>query len=338
MAVTSLPAGPPLEDPGYPVGHRSTTIVDVARADRALPLDCWYPAAPNGEEASNYELLPGIGFTAAGHRDAPAAPGAHPLLIWSHGRSGTRSSYVMLCEGLAARGYVVVAADHPGDTLLDWLSGTAVDDDTNEAQRVEDVRFVLDTTLEGGIEFAGELDRARIAVAGHSYGAWTAYAFAGADPVDTRIGAVAGLQPFTRSLRRRVIAQIAVPALLMAGAQDETTPPAIDADRAFGAMRDALRIDVEAAGHQACSDVGLYLELAPRVEGVPDLVNEFVQSMAHQITGRAGDPWRPTVGLHLRTLGAFLDDALDRNRDTARSDLEAVGQVPGVSTRRNDQI
>ena len=67
---------------------------------------------------------------------------------------------------------------------------------------------------------------------------------------------------------------------------------------------------IENAGHQACSDVGLYLELAPQVEGLPDLVADFLRSLADQVTGRAGDPWRPTVGLHLRILGAWLDELL----------------------------
>ena len=71
---------------------------------------------------------------------------------------------------------------------------------------------------------------------------------------------------------------------------------------------DARRFDLAAAGHQACSDVGLYLELESQVDGVPDIVAAFLASMADQVTGHAGDPWRPTVGLHLRILGAWLDD------------------------------
>ena len=34
--------------------------------------------------------------------------------------------------------------------------------------------------------------------------------------------------------------------------------------------------------------------------------------MAADVTGTPGDPWRPTVGLHLRTLGDWLDEVLDR--------------------------
>ena len=336
--ITPLSAGLPLEPPVHAVGRTSTTLIDSARDDRTLLVDCWYPAVDNAGNRSVYELLPGVGFTATAVVDAPAAAGSHPLVVWSHGRSGTRTSYVMLCEGLAARGYVVVSADHPGDTLFDWMTGSAVDDETNEQQRVQDVRHLLDVTLAGGAGFTSalEFDESRIAVAGHSYGAWTAYAFAGADPVDARVGAVAGLQPFMRSLPKRVLGRISAPALIIAGAKDQTTPSALDADRGFAALvnTDALRVDVEHAGHQACSDVGLYLEVAPHVENVPEIVTEFVSSMADQVTGTAGDPWRPTVGFHLRMLGAFLDDVFDRDRHLARAELMELADLPGVTTRR----
>jgi predicted dienelactone hydrolase len=312
--MTNTPsAGAPLEPQRHAVGRTVSLLVDAERADRALGIDIWYPALAADEPPSMYELLPGVGFTASAFADPPAAPGAHPLLVWSHGRSGTRSSYGMLCEGLASRGYVVIAPDHPGDTLGDWLLGAAVDDATNETQRVDDVRFVLDSALgvRPGLDLAAEIDAERIAVAGHSYGAFTALALAGAEETDPRVRAIAGLQSLTRTLSRKTLERIEVPTMLMVGMQDKTTPSEIDADRAFEALGpNARRVDVGSAGHQACSDVGLYLELAPQVEGLPEIVFEFLQSMAADVTGTPGDPWRPTVAVHLRTLGEWLDEVL----------------------------
>ncbi|NCZ71579.1 MAG: hypothetical protein EBY80_15735 [Actinobacteria bacterium] len=62
-------------------------------------------------------------------RDARTYAGPHPVVVWSHGRTGLRHIYTKLCEGLATNGYVVVSADHTGDTLFDWLTGANVDDD-----------------------------------------------------------------------------------------------------------------------------------------------------------------------------------------------------------------
>jgi predicted dienelactone hydrolase len=314
--MTATPsAGAPLEPQQHAVGRTVALLVDSERADRVLGIDVWYPAVADDGPKSVYELLPGVGFTASAFADLPAAPGAHPLLVWSHGRSGTRSSYGLLCEGLASRGYVVIAPDHPGDTLRDWLLGAAVDAATHETQRVDDVRFVLDSALgvRAGFDLAPRIDTERIAVAGHSYGAFTALALGGAESTDPRVRAVAGLQSLTRTLSRETLARINVPTMLIVGMQDKTTPPETDADRAFEALGEhARRVDIERAGHQACSDVGLYLELAPEVEGLPEIVFEFLQSMAADITGTPGDPWRPTVARHLQILGDWLDEVLDR--------------------------
>lgn len=338
---TAISAGPPVEAPRCQVGRTSTVLVDTTRADRSLAVECWYPADDSavGAERSVYELLPGVGFAAGASTDALPVDGAHPLVVWSHGRTGTRTAYVMLCEGLAARGYIVVAADHPGDTLLDWMTGTAVDDETNESQRDADVRFVLDAVLAGslrgpdGVATAPAIDAERIAVAGHSYGAHTSFALAGAATPDPRIRAVAGLQSLTRNLSRRVLARVAVPALMIVGARDQTTPPSTDADRAFAALRgDARsRFDIDRAGHQACSDVGLYQELVSQVDGLPDIVSDYVRGLADQVTGRAGDPWRPTVGAHLEILGAWLDDVFDRDRTAARATLDTIATRDGIT-------
>jgi dienelactone hydrolase len=330
-----LSSGAPLESPRCAVGRSSTLLVDSSRGDRVLGVDCWYPALSGDRPASIYELLPGIGFTASARADAPPAPGPNPLLIVSHGRTGTRSSYAMLCEGLAARGYVVVAPDHPGDTLADWLMGAAVDDATNEIQRIADVRFVLDAVLEArdGLALSAAIDATQVALAGHSYGAHTAFAVAGSEPGDARIGAVAGLQSFTRTLGASVFARVDAPSLLIAGARDTTCPPDTDTAPAYAALTncDARRVDIDHAGHQACSDVGLYLELAPQVGELPDIAREYLDTLADQVTGRAGDPWRPTVALHLRILGAWLDEVFDRDATRARRELDEVRTMPGVT-------
>ncbi len=342
---TVVPAGVPLEAPAAAVGHGSGTIIDSSRDDRALGVDWWYPAAESDGSPTVYELLPGIGVTACAREDAGPAPGDHPLIVWSHGRSGTRTAYVMLCEGLAARGYVVVAPEHPGDGLLDWLTGAAVDDATNERQRVDDVQHVLDRLLGGdtnaglGLGSIPSLDPSRVTVAGHSYGAFTAFALAATESERPRICGAAGLESLTRTIPGEVLRRIPVPLLMVTGAADDVTPPATDADPAFAALvgHDVRRVDIEAAGHQGCSDVGLYLELLEQVAGepglVPDVVHDFVHGMAAQVTGRAGDPWRPTVALHLRILGAWLDDVTGRDPDRARAAVADLAAGAGITVR-----
>ena len=84
-------AGEPLEPMSSAVGRSVTPMIDERRQDRMLGIDCWYPAVGGDHPKSVYEVIPGVGFTSSALADAPAAPGAHRLLIWSHGRSGTRT-------------------------------------------------------------------------------------------------------------------------------------------------------------------------------------------------------------------------------------------------------
>ena len=339
----TLQAGPPLEAPLHPVGHSSSTLVDGDRAGRLVPVAAWYPANPNaGSEPATYEILPGVGFTAAGLEDVPIADGRHPLVLWSHGRTGTRTSYVLFCEALAARGFIVLAPEHAGDALGDWIIGAAVDDATNEANRIGDAHFVLNEALGlGATVLAGaslqtiapHVDAERVAAMGHSYGGFTALAIASGVTAHPNVRAVAGMQSFTRSLPKTAFVSIAVPTMLVVGRHDTTTPPETDADRAWAKLgaEPAWRVDVERAGHQACSDVGLYLEVAPTVPDVPDLVRAFVASMAADVTGTAGDPWRETVALHVRIAGAFLQGALGLDADAAERELTLIGALDGVA-------
>src|SRR5262249_27794141 len=54
-------------------------------------------------------------------RDAAPRAGRFPLVAFSHGYGGHRRQSTFLCTHLASHGYVVVSADHAGNTVLDAL-------------------------------------------------------------------------------------------------------------------------------------------------------------------------------------------------------------------------
>ena len=72
--------------------------------------------------------IPGASYTSTVAYDAPpVAPGGpFPLIVYSHGSSGQRFISAYLTEALAARGYVVVAVDHTGDTAVDQFTDTTL--------------------------------------------------------------------------------------------------------------------------------------------------------------------------------------------------------------------
>jgi alpha-beta hydrolase superfamily lysophospholipase len=303
----------------HQVGHSSTLVIDEKRDNRMLGVDVWYPALTKPEDAvTRYELLPGVSFpSATAYENAALASGKFPLLVWSHGRTGLRFNYSQLCEAIAAFGFVVASSDHPGDTLTDWMTGQNVDDETNDKQRLGDVSFIADCAL--GIR--GELmtglsniiDENNLFIGGHSYGGLTALiattGFHGMQ-ADKRFKAAIGAQAYTRILPADLIASVPVPVLLLVGLGDTTTPPAVDAEPAWEILSKSSlphrRLNLPYGGHQACSDFALYIELAPGVEGVPQLVLDYLKSIAVDSPAGFESSWRTTLSQQIEEIKVFL--------------------------------
>ncbi|MFJ4775934.1 alpha/beta hydrolase family protein [Streptomyces sp. NPDC088762] len=132
---------------------------------------------------------------------ARPAGGRHPLVVLSPGFSVPRATLTSLAEDLASRGYVVAAVDHayesvgtefPGGRVLRCLACEQTGSEAGYRKvtdtRALDVSFLLDrlTGRHPAWRHAGVIDRARIAMAGHSIGGASAVA---AMAADSRIGA-----------------------------------------------------------------------------------------------------------------------------------------------------
>jgi predicted dienelactone hydrolase len=318
--MSPLSAGDSIEPPRHPVGRRVTLLADPARDAKLLGVDIWYPAAAQTGERSEYELLPGITFRAAAAQpDAAPAPGRFPLVVFSHGRTGMRFAYSLLCEALAARGAVVVAADHAGDTLPDFLMGTFVDDRTNEVGRVADAHALIAAATGAAPGMPDDLvdavDPDRIVVVGHSYGAYTGLATAagvrGVEP-HPLVRAVVGLQPYTRILSDSALGRVGVPTMLVVSMLDRTTPPDTDADRPWSLIpaSPSWRLDLPGAGHQASSDIGLYAELVDQVPDIPEIVRMYLAATAVDAVGVDLRPWRTLLREQVAGVWAFLAEVL----------------------------
>jgi predicted dienelactone hydrolase len=117
----------------------------------------------------------------------PAADRPVPLVVFSHGIGGSRRGYSYLGEYFASQGVASLHVQHVGSdrslwggnplTLLGRLQDAATDREALE--RVKDLSFALDEVL-AHAGFGTRIDRARIAAAGHSYGANTVMLATGA--------------------------------------------------------------------------------------------------------------------------------------------------------------
>lgn len=148
----------------FAVAHEYFDLVDASRPTppndsdpgaptRTLKTNLWYPLAAAGGPA--------------------AAPGRHPVILYSHGFMswGTEGRY--LDEHLASHGYIVISPDFPLTNIL-APGGPDVNDVVNQPA---DVRFLLDALL--GFDrqpehpLFGAVDAERVGAAGVSLGGMT---------------------------------------------------------------------------------------------------------------------------------------------------------------------
>ncbi|MFJ5546845.1 alpha/beta hydrolase family protein [Streptomyces sp. NPDC093225] len=178
---------------------------------------------------------------------APAVGDELPVVVFSHGFGWSMDGYAPLADHWAARGFVVVQPTHLDSRTL----GIPAEDPRTPRiwrHRIEDVVRVLDgiDVLEASVPgLAGRVDRTRIAVAGHSWGAQTVSALLGArvldadgtpgeDMSDPRVtagvllaltGLGDDLTPFAAEhfpFMKPSFDTMAAPALIVAGDQDQS--------------------------------------------------------------------------------------------------------------------
>ena len=286
------PEAPAADQPGpYAVGRSTQQVTDPDRPERTLTVEVWYPAA-SAAEPTPYELVPGVEFAAdLSTVDAPPSDEApFPVLVFSHGSGGLRQQSATIVETVASHGFVVVAADHAGNTAIDRLLGTETDFGVSARNRILDVVLLLDE-VEAGRLAGGLADPDRVAVMGHSFGGFTALAVAGGyDDIaaDPRVDAIVPLAPASSRLTDEALSSIGIPMLIVTGSVDATTPVEDQSTRPLELTTGpATLVEIEGGSHEVVTNVCDILDAvsAPGAE-VPDGTVEAAQALA----GETRDP------------------------------------------------
>lgn len=291
----------------YAVGFTSFELHDASR-NRTLPVQVWYPARPSEARGAPPAIYGFLFFTLESRSAVAGVPvasrGRFPLVVFSHGSGGIGIQSFFLTEQLASHGFVVVAPDHIGNTLIDAAFGDLGEDDLvrSAIDRPQDVSLLIDTMLDrtraGGDFFHGALDPSQIGVVGHSFGGFTALAVAGGFrgetagafgidvpddfepiPPDPRVRAIVPIAPASSPLGDGELAGIRVPTLLIGGTLDRTTPVIPEITRAFATIRahPVYRADLRGAAHfsftDACELIGVALDAGLPASLIEDLVD-----------------------------------------------------------------
>jgi len=163
----------PFQHGPFPVGVRTIDLTDSKRGDRQFPCEVWFPESTER--------------------------GRYPLVVFSHSSGGNRRQSTFLTTHLASHGYVAAALDHSeivanelhrkdGESAVERAARTQA----SIANRVPDVRFLLDQLLSGAIDEFALIEQQQVGIIGHSFGGWTALASA---ETETRVRAIVALVP-----------------------------------------------------------------------------------------------------------------------------------------------
>ncbi len=235
----------------FSVGIRTLHLKPARADERALDLELWYPArtgraAPpvvyGGTLTPEHPSDQPVRFSVPGLavRDAAAVDGPFPLVVLSHGHSGTPQAMAWLAENLASKGYVVAGPYHRDPPLTD-AAQFAVPLAWRPLDQAFVARALQAMARDPASDLAGMIDPDRLALVGYSMGGYGAVTLAagGLDPqgvaaaAQTRgvprlvgLKAVAAISPWGGQARYAVwskeqLAAIRTPMMLIVGDRDD---------------------------------------------------------------------------------------------------------------------
>lgn len=176
----------------WPVGEKT---VKVGRLEH---VEVMYPAKPGSEQGKQVLKIDLRTFLPAGegmkvpdaeativdqmtYADLPLDDehGSYPVVIFVHGTASFRVGSWSTQALWASRGFVVVAADHPGLYLADYLgSSCGMSGLPEDLSGDVDAEISALTGAAGDLAFlSGKIDMKRLALAGHSAGAYAVAQF-----------------------------------------------------------------------------------------------------------------------------------------------------------------
>jgi dienelactone hydrolase len=197
----------------------------------------------------------------------PAAIGAAPIIIFSHGYLGCGRQSTFLTKALAEAGYIVVAPQHADSLCGHHVSPPEVPfwqpqdwSDSTYRERRDDIVAVI-AAIHQNPAFARKIDWTRLGLMGHSLGGYTVLGLAGGWPSWRVPGvkAVVALSPWCVPfvMAGGSLGSLSVPVEYQGGTDDFVLTPSVSLP---GGCYDATRapavfVEFRDAGHLAWTDM-----------------------------------------------------------------------------------
>ena len=163
----------------FHVGYHTwehTYRLSEALGERSIRVHLWYPTSDSSGPVGEYTVGTDPDVIAEAVAEPPVYVQGYPVHVHSHGDLDVGTASAFLSRYLSSHGWVSVAVDHTGNTLLDL---TAEPQSANFFHRPLDVRAALDA-LDTVDVLHGAANTERAVLSGHSRGAYTTWSSLGA--------------------------------------------------------------------------------------------------------------------------------------------------------------
>ncbi len=312
--ASSVSAPDPMKEGPFPVGVKTVDFFDDTRPKsiggppRFLRTEIWYPAVQSAKDGTfvSYDVRvegvdPNIDlgdkaqdlantdiglFKSKAVRDSlmDVRYAPYPVIFFSHGSYSARFQYNFITNHLASHGYIVVAADHSGNTLWDMIRDgfNFINMASSIADRATDMAFLFDRMKELNEESGGFFENAmkleKAGLCGHSLGGFTVLLTHSRAPARYRntVALSPVLNSYYLQLAGLKLTEYAGIALIMSGTDDKT----VSYKEQYCGYRSIASpfkflYEVTNGGHFTFSDMcEINLDNMPKQQGAPDIKND----------------------------------------------------------------